>query len=138
MYWKRMLLIALVISVAIFALFIAFHWNNPDWHFRSKTFIEDAAIAIALALGMAGNQELDRGEHRRVRRITRNILIVWFSISLLLFGITRLYKTTVFDFVLDYLMYVLWLLFAAIFPLALYLNRKQKKSSTESTVADAN
>lgn len=137
MYWKRMLLIVLVISAAMFALLMAFHWNSPDWHLRFQAFVEDAAMAIALALGMVGNQELDRGGHRRTRRITRNFLIIWIGMSLLLFGLTRLYKTTEFDLALKCLMYLLWLLFAAIFPLALYLNRKQSRSSSYPTSVDA-
>lgn len=136
MYRKRMLLIALVISVVMFALLIAFHWNSPGWHFRSHSLIKDAAFAIALALGILGNQELDRGGHRTARRITRNLLVIWIAISLLLFGITRVLKTTGFDLALDCLMYLLWVLFASILPFALYLNRKQNNSTPQQESAN--
>jgi hypothetical protein len=98
----------------------------------------DAVESIAISFFFVGNGELRRGGHRRVLRVLGGCLIAWFAIGLLLFVIAALSKTTMSDFVTRYSLYPLWLIFAAPFPFAVYLNRNQSKSSSQPAIDHAN
>jgi len=134
MYSKRMTVIVLTLLVGLFALFLLFNWHSNTSH---KLF-KGAAEAIVIALGYVGFNELDRVRHWRVRRVIRYCFILWIVISFILFGLTRFYHTNGFDWVLNDSLYLFWILFAAQFPFALYLNRRQNKSTPQPTIDNAN
>jgi len=134
---KRMLSDFLIYAGMLFACFLLIEWNRRVSQFGSNDLIENALGAIAVALGIAGYQDLDRCGHLKVRRILRNCLFAWFGVYLVLFAIILISKTTVFDFAFAYSLYPLVLLIVAPFPLALYMNRNQPKSTSQPTSAKA-
>jgi hypothetical protein len=127
----------LIYAGMLFACFLLIEWNRRVSQFGSNDLIENALGAIAVALGIAGYQDLDRCGHLKVRRILRNCLFAWFGVYLVLFAIILISKTTVFDFAFAYSLYPLVLLIVAPFPLALYMNRNQPKSTSQPTSAKA-
>jgi hypothetical protein len=131
MNWKMSLLTAFLGSILVFPLLTGRHERASQDH------IMDAMESIAISFFFVGNGELKRGGHRRVLRVLGGCLIVWFAINLILFGIVALSKTNVLDTVFRYADYSLWLVFAAPFPFALYLNRNQSKSTSHPTGANA-
>jgi hypothetical protein len=88
-------------------------------------------------MGIIGFNELDRGGHRRFRRILRISLITWLAILGILVVLITHYKATAYDFAVDYSICLFWLLFAALFPLALYLNRNRKDTTSQATMPNA-
>jgi len=131
---RKMLVDFLGLAAGIFVIFTFFDWLRMKSNFNSHAFIEDALFSITAALGWVGSEELDRGGHRNIRRILRKCLIIWLVIWIILIIPSIFFKI---DFVFYYSMYLFWLLLVAPFPVALYLNHKQKKSGTEFIVADA-
>jgi hypothetical protein len=132
---RKKLVDSLGIAVGIFVIVTFFDLLRMKSNFNSHIFIENALLAIAAALGWIGFEELDRGGYRNVRRILRKCLIIWLVIWIISIFPSIYFKI---DFVFYYSMYLFWLLLAVPFPVAVYLNHKQKKSGTEATVADAN
>jgi polyferredoxin len=115
-------------------------------HSGSQGLIRNAVTAVALVLGSIGFDRLKRGGHQRARRILRNSIIVTLLasatslillIALILFDGPSLYKMIVLGWVSEYSLYLLWLIWAASYPLALYLNRKQNKPTPQPTIANA-
>jgi hypothetical protein len=137
MNWKRLLSDFIIYVAMLFACFLLIEWNNRTSHFISNEFIENALASIAVALGIAGYQALDRSGHLKVRRILRNCFVAWFGVYLILFAIEALTKTTIFDFPIAYSLYPLLLLILAPFPLALYLDRNQPKPTAQPTSSKA-
>jgi hypothetical protein len=137
MNWRRLLSDFLIYVGMLFACFLLIEWNRRVSQFGSNDFIENALGAIAVALGIAGYQDLDRCGHLKTRRVLRNCLLAWFGVYVVLFAIIALSKTTVFDFAIAYSLYPLLLLIVAPFPLALYMNRNQPKPSAHPTGAKA-
>jgi len=131
MNWKKLLSDFVIYVAMLFACFLLIEWNNRTSHFISNEFIENALASIAVALGIAGYQALDRGGHAKVRRILRNCFIAWFGVYLILFAVESLTKSTIFAFPIAYSLYPLLLLILAPFPLALYLDRNQPKSPAQ-------
>jgi hypothetical protein len=128
---KRLFLDFIMYVAMLFACFLLIEWNNRTSHFFSSAFVENALASIAVALGIAGYQALDRNGHIRSRRILRNCFIAWFGVYLILFAIEALAKTTIFDFPISFSLYPLLLLIVAPFPLALYLDGNQRKSTAQ-------
>jgi len=131
MNWKRLLSDFIMYVAMLFACFLLIEWNNRTSHFISSEFVENALASMAVALGIAGYQALDRNGHIRSRRILRNCFIAWFGVYLILFAIEAIVKTTIFDFPIAYSLYPLLLLIVAPFPLALYLDGNQPKSAAQ-------
>ncbi|MGD0939430.1 MAG: hypothetical protein ABR905_06920 [Terracidiphilus sp.] len=131
MNWKKLLSDFVMYMAMLFACFLMIEWNRRTSHFISSEFVENALASIAVALGIAGYQALDRSGHIRSRRFLRNGFIAWFAVYLLLFAIESLAKTTIFDFPIAFSLYPLLLLIVAPFPLALYLTRNQPKSTAQ-------
>jgi hypothetical protein len=137
MNWKKLLSDFVIYVAMLFACFLLIEWNNRTSHFISNEFIENALASIAVALGIAGYQALDRGGHAKVRSILRNCFIAWFGVYLILFAVESLTKTTIFAFPIAYSLYPLLLLILAPFPLALYLDRNQPKSPSQPATPKA-
>jgi uncharacterized membrane protein (DUF485 family) len=100
-------------------------------------------LVVGMSMGMVGFDELKRRGHRKVRRnllICLTILLI-FPLILAFTQIHMHWKIIGKDFTDVYwsIPFIpFYVLAVASFPIALYLNHKQKKSSAESTVADAN
>ena len=131
MNWKRLISDFLSYAAMIFATFLLIEWTRRTSHTASNDFIENALASIAIALGIAGYQDLDRHGHQKIRRILRNCFIAWFGIYAILAAIILLTKTAAFDLVIVFSLYPLLLLIVAPFPLALYLNRNLPKATSE-------
>jgi len=145
MNWKKMLSDFLFKAGMFFFIFFLGDWVSSHWHFSSQVFAMDALGSVAVGLGLVGLDELDRGGHRWVRRIFRNFFIFLFAIFLILLGIALLCKaigislipiTAVLDRDFEYSFYPFIALIAAPFPLALYLNWNQTKSTSQPTSAN--
>ena len=137
MNWRRLLSDFIIYAAMLFAGFLLIEWNRRASNSGSYDFLENALGAIAIALGIAGYQDLDRCGHLRVRRILRNCLLAWLGVYVILFGIILLSKTTLFDFAIAFSLYPLLLLIVAPCPLALYLDRNQPKSTSQPTSTNA-
>jgi hypothetical protein len=97
-----------------------------------------AVLNIALILGSVGMVNLDRGGHRKVKRWLNLCLTVLFLIICIPgFTPNRLVRNVSgWNIPGAYSFIPLFVLLVAIFPLSLYLNRKQKKSTSQTTSAD--
>jgi len=137
MNWKRMLSDFIIYVAMLFACFLLIEWNRRTSHFISNDFLENALGAIAVALGIAGYQGLDRSGHANIRRILKICFVAWFALYLLMFVIVSLSKTTIFDFPISYSFYPLMLLIIAPFPLALYYGRNPSKSDSQPKTTSA-
>jgi hypothetical protein len=131
MNWKRLISDFVSYAAMIFATFLLIEWTRRTSHAPSNDFIENALASIAIALGIAGYQDLDRHGHQKVRRILRNCFIAWFGIDVILAAIILLTKTTALGLIVVFSLYPLLLLIVAPFPLALYLNRNLPKAAAE-------
>jgi FtsH-binding integral membrane protein len=101
------------------------------------TIILDAIAAIAISFGIVGLHELDRGGHRRVKRILSKCVFGWLAACFVLVCIMLIFKDHTLEPVFEYLLYPFLALIAASFPLALYLNRDQNKSKAQPTISNA-
>jgi hypothetical protein len=131
---RKTLVDFLGMAVGIFVILIFFDWLKLKFHFNSHTFIEDALWATAGAFGWVGFEELDRGGHTSARKLFRKCLLVWLVISFILILPSVYFKI---DYVFRYSLYLFGVLFAAPFPVALYLNRNQNKSRSQPTTDNA-
>ena len=136
MNWKRIVSDLLLYTVIEFAIFVLLFWKLGP-HFNPHVLIMCALGAIALSFGIVGSVELNRGGHRKIHRTHGLCLGVFFIISGIIF-IIMLHTKTVLEGTIEIFIGANISIFAAKLPLAVYLSRKQKKSSAKSTVADAN
>jgi len=113
-------------------------WVHRDWKFSPQAFLGSAAFAISMSFGSIGRRELNRGGHQNVLHLFKRFLNISIGISVILFGVTMLYRTELLFIPLVSTGVLTGAGFAAMFPIALYLNRKQKKSMPQSAIADAN
>jgi general stress protein CsbA len=126
---KKFLLAILEIflgAVLLFAIFTS--------RYGSQRFIMNVIEAIALSMGFVGLNKFKQDENRNISHLLLGCAFIWAAICSFLLVI---FKKSMWDH-FDLLFCGFLILIAAQFPLALYLNHKQKKSSTESTVTDAN
>jgi len=132
---RILVVLVLAFSVAIFATFIVFHLIHSGSHHQN--FIEDIVFAIAFLLGIAGMEILKRAGYRK---ITKYFLVYSFAFIIAFFVlILVLHLTKTVSYIIVGIVYYSWYAaLAGMFPLSLYLKYKKKKSSTESTFADAN
>jgi hypothetical protein len=131
MNWKSWLFAFLINSAGIFTVFILTFGFKGLLHPDPPIIVIGIAAVISFSVGKIGNEELNRGGHKKLRRI------LGISLIILIFGLPIL--------LLMKWQHAFWLLcygFAALamapFPLALYLNRSQNKSTSQPTLADAN
>jgi hypothetical protein len=124
-----MLSTVLLYSVFLFALSSLLHhqrrWGSP---YNSHDYVLDAVSAIALSFGFVGGHELDRHGHQQVRtNLVLYILLSFGLLSVLIIGGGYSEKW----------IYAVFALFALPFPVALYLNWNQTKSTSQPTSANA-
>jgi cation transport ATPase len=134
---NRNLIVVLVAAflIASFVTFIVFRLINSGPH--HKNIIEHIVQVIAFLLCFSGIEIMKSAGYRR---ITRYYLVYTFAIviaSFVLILVLHLARSVSYILAeIDY--YSMYAALAGLFPLSLYLKYKLKKSSTESTVADAN
>jgi hypothetical protein len=122
--------------------FILFVWdflNGKVQHFDAQDYIKFAVLGVALCAGSVGIKELDRGGYRKVKRNLAIFVIVLLIVPLLLlFTHNPLHwQIAGSDFAYLYLFIPFIVLWVAILSVALYLNRKQNKSTSQPTGANA-
>jgi hypothetical protein len=127
MNWKKLLSAFLLYPTVIFASLSLLHRTSWGLHSSYYVCILDAFVAIALSLGIVGNQELERGGHWKVIGILTPCIFlapVIVFVATLWGGVSLNWFCPAFS------------LFAVPFPLALYLNRRQNKSTSQPTSAN--
>jgi hypothetical protein len=135
MNWKRLLSDFLLFAAIQIPFLLTILWRKSIAHFSSDDLVMCALGVIALSLGTVGSQELNRGGHLQAHRMHTVCLGVFFIICGLVFSIllwTKTLTVTVFQ------VFPLGLIgiYAAKFPLALYLNRKRPESTPQPTSAN--
>jgi hypothetical protein len=134
MNWKKVLSDLAFWMAVMFVNSMLVYWPSRASHFNSEFFINDALSATALAFGIVGFGELRRGGHQRIGWIGRIFTFIWMVVTV---GMIAPPKTTAFDYVADGSICLAFLPFAAIFPIALYLNRNHKNSGSRPTTDNA-
>lgn len=129
---ERFLTVVIVAILSGTVLFQIFESSNGLQH-----FIKNAVEFVAFGLGYLGLGELYRGGRRKLHRILLNCLILWFAIILILTGLLTHYKMVAYEIIMDDSIFLFSLLYATLFPLALYLNRNQQRKTSQSTIDNA-
>ncbi len=128
MSWKKLLVSVLSYAALLFVFFM-FRYSKDVLHPDSGVFIKNVLESFALSLSIVGGRELDRLGHRRIGGMLIlcivPILIALFFVLIIRGG----YSENWF--------YAVFALFAVPFPVALYLNRNQKKSAPQPTIDNA-
>ena len=131
MNWKKPSSNFLVYAGVQLAILALSSWKSYPrfrlYDFKSHEFIECALGIVAINLGMAGRKILSDCAPRKVRSFLFFWILVLFLALLEL--IARGERA-------DGLFYTVLVLLAVPFPVALYLNRKQSKSPSQSTIAN--
>jgi hypothetical protein len=134
----NILLSVLASSAFVFVLFMSDILSGKTPPFGTHPFIFCLILVVGMSLAMLGFDELKRGGHRKIRRnllICLTLLVI--SLLILSYISIRLHwkMITGKDFTDVYWFIPIYVLAMASFPIALYLNRKQKKSTSpqEST-----
>ena len=134
MNWKSLIFRFIVFAVFMFAIFFSIGHKNLGSNYTSRDYAQDALSAIALSLGSIGDDQLKQLESRKIRHILLGCALVWFVVcSFFLFILERPLRGPVFEGFFGGILFLI----AAQFPLAVYLNRKQNKSNSQPTIADA-
>jgi hypothetical protein len=133
MNWKKLLLHFFGYAATIFGMFSLGLWSSRELRFNVSYWICDAITALAIAAGVIGAQELNRGGHWKGRRLYWSAYYVVLGIS---FSGALYTKAP-----LGSALVICCILISAIslipLPLALYLNRKQNKSTSQPATNNA-
>jgi hypothetical protein len=136
----NILLSVLASSAFVFVMFMSDILSGKTPPFGTHPFIFCLILVVGISMGMVGSDELKRGGHRKVLRnlLGCNTLLL---ISLLILSYTSIHMhwkiITGKDFSDAYWFIPLYVLIVATFPIALYLNRNQKKSTSQPTIDNA-
>jgi hypothetical protein len=136
MIWKKFLTAAPAISVLMLVFYVFNLWIGIVRHLSVHDFVMAGVLVVAGSMGIAGSDELVRCGHKKARRILWICLISWMIIPLILLGIQDLFKTILWEGALKVWFYLFLALITVDFPLALYLNRNQKKSTSQQASAN--
>jgi O-antigen/teichoic acid export membrane protein len=128
---KLLVVLLLALLIASSATFIVFHLLYSGSH--HPNYLREAVLVIAFLFVFAGSEKLKRAGYRKYPMY--HILCSFMFITAL--AVLPLPKSAR-HIVLEYGLYLFYALIAGMLPLSFYLDHKQKKSSTESTIADAN
>jgi hypothetical protein len=137
MIWKRFLNALVKFSVIFSAISFLTYWleklmYHDAQRYSIHQFILDIIVVVSASLGLVGYAELKRSGDTKIRRI----LMVSLGISPITFLLLISLKFGS-DLAIKISFYELFALIASPFPLALYLNRKQKQSTPQTSVANA-
>jgi hypothetical protein len=114
--------------------------NGKTPHFGPQDYIGLLIAGAALSMGGVGLKELDRNGYRRVKHKLLGFFIVLLVLqfSLVIFSRNLLHRQVAgLDFNHLYFFAPFFVLWAAIFPLSLYLDRKKNKSLSQTAVPNA-
>jgi hypothetical protein len=130
--WKRWKSTLFQNFIVICMLAVLIYLTN-GLHFKYIGAIFVVIYFLSSSMNSIGIEELkDRGYRKLIRFYFVGIL--FGLIGIILLCITKIIQVSIVNILVG-----IFLVFCFTpFPLALYLNSKQKKSSTESTIADAN
>ena len=134
--WKNFLISVLVLSAMGIAFCLFNLWVGLLKSISIHDFTVVAFQIVACSMGFAGYDELARRGHRQVRRIFFRCLMIALVVPLIVLGIEFLRKTW-WNNLFFLSASPFWVLLVAPFPVALYLNRRQKKSTSQPTVTNA-
>jgi hypothetical protein len=132
MYWRLTVIVVIAFSILICVTFAMFKLLYPHG-MTAQHLYNDVAFAIAFLFALIGSGKIKRAGYKKY---TLYHLLCSFIFTIALIVIP--FPKSVRHVVLEYGIYLFYVLIAGLFPLSLYLKYKQKKSSTESTIADAN
>ena len=139
MTWKTWLS-AFFSCLSTFLIIIGWDYLNGEVpHFGAQRYLEFAILGVALSAGSVGFKELDRGGHRKARRNLLVLLII-LLVGPLTFFFTRSrlhWEVIGWNIPDEYYFVPYFALFAAIFPLSLFLNRVKNRSTSQATIANA-
>jgi hypothetical protein len=121
-------------------MFMVDYLRGKAQYFGTHPFIINLILVIGMSLAMLGFDELKRGGHRKVRRILLVCLtLLLISLFILSYASIRLHwkMITGKDFADIYWFIPIYVLAVASFPIALYLNRRQNKSTSQAAIDNA-
>ncbi|MGO9775968.1 MAG: hypothetical protein ACLQGT_08575 [Terracidiphilus sp.] len=138
MDWNKFLAPVLFNSALVFALFMSDVWDGKVHQYGTSQFAFAVFLIIGGSIGMVGFEELKRGGHRKVKRNLLICLTILLILALIrAFTNIRLHgRTQGMDFIELYIFIAFYVLTVASFPIALYLNRNQNKSTTQQASAN--
>jgi hypothetical protein len=114
--------------------------NGKAPHPSAQDYIWIVILIAAVSIGGVGFKELDRIGYRKVKHKLLAFFIALLVLPIITFFIIRnLLHLQIAGLDLAYRYFVIpfFILWAAVFPLSLYLNRRKNKSTSQSTVANA-
>ena len=139
MNWKSWLSAVFCCSSFFLVLFGWDYLNGKVPHFSAQDYVELLVFLITSSMGTVGFKELDRGGFQKVKHNLGVFFIALLVIPVIfLFARHRLHwQIAGVDSSYFYFLDAFFVLLAAVLPLALYLNRKQSKSVSQPTIANA-
>ena len=128
MIWKVIQSAILLTLMVISVILLRNIGINGPLHYSSRVVIQSVFAVISTSFGIVGIVKMHRGGHGKVSRILVlcNVILIFFSFMLIMSG----------GFSVNWF-FAVFVLFAVPFPIALYLNRRQNKSNSDLTNADA-
>jgi hypothetical protein len=135
---NRRLTVVLVLafSIAIFATFIVLRLIYGNGGSHHHNFIRDIVLGIAFMLGIAGIEIMKSAGYRKITKyflVYSFAFVIAFFVLILVLHLAR----SVSNIVVGIVYYSWYAALAGLFPLSLYLKFKKKRSSIQTTVADA-
>lgn len=134
--YAKLLFTVLMGSVFMFTLLFCLNKKGVVSKYYLHDYFQEAIYALVISLNIIGGEELKSSGNKKYANILFKSSFIWVGVSLLYMLIV--FKNINQNSFLPVMLYGFALLISMPFPLALYLNFRKKKSSTESTVADAN
>lgn len=128
MNWKKVLSSVLLHAAGLFVFFM-FRYPKDVLLPGSAVFIANVIESFALSLGIVGSNELETLGYPRVRS---TLIFCIIPISLFLFFVLIIWGGYSGNW-----LYAISALWAAPFPVSLYLNHHQKNSTSQPTIANA-
>ena len=138
MDWRQFLAPVLGSSAIVFVLFMSDILSGKTPPFGTHSFIFCLILVVGMSMGTVGFDELKRGGHRKTRR-NLNVYLIVLLIFPLILAFTQIHmhwKIKGIDFTDVYWFIPFWVLLVAPFPVALYLNWRQKKSTSQPAGAN--
>ncbi len=126
-------------SVVVFTNFMMDFLMGKAQPFGTHPFIFNLILVIGMSMAILGSEELKLGGHKKARRILLIGLtfLLIFPLILVYARIHMHWKMMGWNFSDIYLFIPFFVMIASTFPLALYLNRRQKRSISDPCNADA-
>lgn len=124
-------------SVFVFTIFMMDFLRGKTQYLGTHPFIINLILIVGMSVAILGFDELKRGGHRKVRRnLLLCLTLLLVSPIILSYTSIRLHWKIITgkDFADIYWFIPFFVLTVASFPIALYLNRKQKNSNSQPII----